>query len=153
MNSGNKQIYWLLCQWIIRFFYSPEKIQTMAKNSPMKEKYKDGRKQVDPSFNNLKEYRAKDNSVRLRNRWRIPWRLQAGYLFLLSKSMKPVIFISIFVWKWMECWKVGWYLKALPWIRKIKDWLYRQKIIFELCTLWGSYTRRQLWSRYSGNMG
>ena len=50
--------------------------------------------------------------------------------------------ISIFVWKWMECWKVGWYLKALPWIRKIKDWLYRQKI-----SLWVMHTLRELYPK------
>lgn len=76
----------------------------MAKNSPDEGKStKMVEKQADPSFSNLKEYQAKDNSVRLPNRRRIQWKLQAGYLFLLSKSMKPVIFISISVWKWMEC--------------------------------------------------
>ena len=42
------------------FFYSPEKIQIMAKNSPDEGKsIKMVEKQVDPSFSNLKEYQAK----------------------------------------------------------------------------------------------
>lgn len=42
------------------FFYSPEKIQIMAKNSPDEGKgIKMVEKQVDPSFSTLKEYQAK----------------------------------------------------------------------------------------------
>ena len=76
----------------------------MAKNSPDEGKsIKMVEKQVDPSFSNLKEYQAKRQFSETPEPMRIPWKLQAGYLFLLSKSMKPVIFISISVWKWMEC--------------------------------------------------
>lgn len=76
----------------------------MAKNSPDEGKStKMVEKQVDPSFNNLKEYRAKrqfsETPEPMADTVETPSRIPV----LLSKSMKPVIFISIFVWKWMEC--------------------------------------------------
>ena len=76
----------------------------MAKNSPDEGKsIKMVEKQVDPSFNNLKEYQAKrqfsETPEPMADTVETPSRIPV----LLSKSMKPVIFISISVWKWMEC--------------------------------------------------
>ena len=66
----------------------------MAKNSPDEGKnIKMVEKQaVEASMINLKEYRAKKgNSVKHRNRWRIRWKLPIECLFLLFRSMMPVI--------------------------------------------------------------
>lgn len=76
----------------------------MAKNSPDEGKStKMVEKQVDPSFNNLKEYRAKrqfsETPEPMADTVETPSRIPV----FVVQSMKPVIFISIFVWKWMEC--------------------------------------------------
>lgn len=76
----------------------------MAKNSPDEGKnIKMVEKQaVEASMINLKEYRAKRQFGKtpepMADTVETPNRMPV----LLFRSMMPVIFISIFVWKWME---------------------------------------------------
>ena len=76
----------------------------MAKNSPDEGKnIKMVEKQaVEASMINLKEYRAKRQFGKTPEPMADTVKLPIECLFLLFRSMMPVIFISIFVWKWME---------------------------------------------------
>lgn len=85
------------------FFYSPKKYRLWQRILPMKEKHQMVEKQaVEASMINLKEYRAKRQFGKtpepMADTVETPNRMPV----LLFRSMMPVIFISIFVWKWME---------------------------------------------------